>query len=301
MRTQSSRCQGIQGLLVRSIAGALALLLPIAPVQAQPVELPIANPGFEANPVAPGCFAVFMPDGWEPFDPGGILDPSADVLGGLHPETGPYYPEAPEGQHVAIVFLSGDAGTTPAGLRQTLDAVLEPESRYYLSAWVGNIDSGTGPPPCDVFGFFNLAGFPGYQVQLLAGGQVIAQDDNSLAGTLGEGEFAPTIIGIDIPSDHPQLGQPLEIRLINLNLPGTPKEPGIEVNFDAISLTVEPIPTKQCPGDLNDDLIVDSDDLSLLLGAFGTTGDGDLDDDGDTDSDDLAILLSAFGIPCSAP
>ncbi|MGP1346432.1 MAG: DUF7453 family protein [Phycisphaerales bacterium] len=53
-----------------------------------------------------------------------------------------------------------------------------------------------------------------------------------------------------------------------------------------------------CPGDLNGDEQVDSDDLGILLGAFGATGDGDLDDDGDTDSDDLGILLSAFGASC---
>ncbi|MGP1346181.1 MAG: hypothetical protein ACTS3F_05870 [Phycisphaerales bacterium] len=50
-----------------------------------------------------------------------------------------------------------------------------------------------------------------------------------------------------------------------------------------------------CPGDLDGDCDTDSDDLGILLSAFGSTGAGDLDGDGDTDSDDLGILLSDFG------
>ena len=53
-----------------------------------------------------------------------------------------------------------------------------------------------------------------------------------------------------------------------------------------------------CPGDLDGDGDVDSDDLGVLLGSFGTGGSGDVDGDGDTDSDDLGILLGAFGAMC---
>ncbi|MGP1345371.1 MAG: hypothetical protein ACTS3F_01710 [Phycisphaerales bacterium] len=54
-----------------------------------------------------------------------------------------------------------------------------------------------------------------------------------------------------------------------------------------------------CPGDLNNDREVNSDDLAILLSAFGTSPDGDLNSDGKTNSDDLGILLSAFGSQCN--
>lgn len=50
-----------------------------------------------------------------------------------------------------------------------------------------------------------------------------------------------------------------------------------------------------CPGDLDGDGDTDLADLSVLLGAFGSTGAGDLDGDSDTDLQDLAILLGDFG------
>ncbi|MGP1345374.1 MAG: FG-GAP-like repeat-containing protein [Phycisphaerales bacterium] len=56
--------------------------------------------------------------------------------------------------------------------------------------------------------------------------------------------------------------------------------------------------SKPCPGDLNADQQVNSDDLAILLSAFGTSSKGDLNDDGKTNSDDLGILLSAFGAMC---
>lgn len=223
-------------------------------------SIPIANAGFEDDPVAMGCFAVFTPNGWTVYDPNGIIG-SNDVVGGLHPEGGPYFPAAPEGDHVAIVFLQGDIGDGPMGLTQVLDDVLEVNTMYTLSTWVGNIASGQGPPPCDVFGFFDLDGFPGYQVQLLAGGVVIGQDDNTLAGTIPEGEFRLSTIEVEIGPEHPQAGELLEVRLINLNTIDTPESPGIEVDFDDVQLV------RGCPatGDLNDDQVLDSDDIEIFV------------------------------------
>lgn len=53
-------------------------------------------------------------------------------------------------------------------------------------------------------------------------------------------------------------------------------------------------------GDLDGSGTVDADDLGILLGAFGLTGEGDLTGDGITDADDLGILLSVFGYTCDS-
>ncbi len=57
-----------------------------------------------------------------------------------------------------------------------------------------------------------------------------------------------------------------------------------------------------CVGDLNGDLVVNLDDLSILLVHFGQSGvspaDGDLDGDTDVDLDDLSLLLVHFGESC---
>lgn len=54
-----------------------------------------------------------------------------------------------------------------------------------------------------------------------------------------------------------------------------------------------------CTGDLNDDGVVDTADLGILLGQFGTAGPGaDLNGDGVVDTADLGILLGVFGAGC---
>ena len=49
------------------------------------------------------------------------------------------------------------------------------------------------------------------------------------------------------------------------------------------------------PADLNGDGSVNAADLSILLGAWGTSGVGDIDGDGTVGAADLALLLSAWG------
>ncbi|MCZ6654468.1 MAG: right-handed parallel beta-helix repeat-containing protein [Planctomycetota bacterium] len=56
---------------------------------------------------------------------------------------------------------------------------------------------------------------------------------------------------------------------------------------------------RPCPEDLNNDLMVDSADLAILLGAWGPNPDhcADLNGDGEVGPFDLALLLGAWG-PC---
>ncbi|MGP1346003.1 MAG: S8 family serine peptidase [Phycisphaerales bacterium] len=71
------------------------------------------------------------------------------------------------------------------------------------------------------------------------------------------------------------------------------------VNLHAAALAAQDtIVEPGCPGDLDDSGGVNSNDLGILLSAFGSSDAGDLDGDGDTDSDDLGLLLGSFG--CTA-
>ncbi len=270
------------------------------------VPLVIMNPGFEADSVSPGCFEVLLPTAWPVYDPNGILNGGGNVVGGLNlPPGSVFFPAgAPEGEHAALVFLSDSIGAGPAGLTQVLGDTLQADTTYTLSVQVGNIASGTGPPPCDVFGFFNLDGFPGYQVQLLAGGVVIAQDDNSLAGTIPEGEFRLSSFQLVVGAAHPQLGDTLEIRLINLNMADSPADPGIEVDFDDVRLLAQPTGAA-IGGDFDADCDVDLDDLvqfDLCIGGpdqLPSMGcslevDADLDEDLDVDLSDYSLFSASF-------
>lgn len=200
----------------------------------------INNPGFEGNFAPPGCFAIFTPTNWTLYDPNNVIGGNSAV-GVIDPTGTTNFPAgAPEGLNVALIFLGEDMGQGPVGLTQVLGATLQPHTTYTLTVEVGNIASGIGPPPCDVAGFFDLDGFPGYQVQLLAGGVVVAQDNDSLHGLIPEGEFRLSTVTLTTGATHPQLGQPLEVRLINLNMIETPADPGIEVDFDEVQLTAAP-------------------------------------------------------------
>jgi hypothetical protein len=57
-----------------------------------------------------------------------------------------------------------------------------------------------------------------------------------------------------------------------------------------------------CPGDLNNDGIINLDDLTVFLSNFGATGagpeDGDLNGDTIVDLNDLTMFLSLFGTSC---
>ena len=57
-----------------------------------------------------------------------------------------------------------------------------------------------------------------------------------------------------------------------------------------------------CPGDANNTLTVDLDDLLIILGNFGDPGPlGDLDNSGTVDLPDLLEVLSNFGSVCANP
>ena len=100
------------------------------------------------------------------------------------------------------------------GLEQTLADTLQANTQYTLKVAIGNIASGISGAGT----FFQSSGFPGYRVELLAGGEVIAIGDAGSAGPISDGEFGLSRILCTTGSAHIQLGQTLGIRLINTNI-----------------------------------------------------------------------------------
>lgn len=209
----------------------------------QPIS--IVNPGFEANVITPGTFQVFTPLGWSMYDPGSIINQNTNAVGVIRPLPGTeYFPGGtPEGVNAALVFLAGNQ-LAEAGLQQTLTASLLNNRRYTLTVQVGNIASGTSLPGSPDGGgvFYNLNGFPGYRIDLLAGGTLLASDNNTLGALIPEGEFRLSTLVYESPESSPLAGLPLSIRLVNLHIPGTLQAPNIEVDFDDVRLTMTAVP-----------------------------------------------------------
>ena len=106
---------------------------------------------------------------------------------------------------------------------------MQPKTQYTLRVKVGNI----APVPN---ASYDLAGFPGYRGLVLAGGGVVAADDDTLAPA--DGTFAESVVGFATGNTDASIGKPLGIRLINLNHGSS----GIEVNFDDVVLHAAPLP-----------------------------------------------------------
>ncbi|MEP4079064.1 dienelactone hydrolase family protein [Haloferula sp.] len=203
----------------------------------------ISNAGFEAdtlpnmNPIPDNTFRVDpgTPSSWDAYDPNGILNGNNLSIGLINPTGSTFFPGgAPEGSLAAIVYLQGAYGSGEVGIQQTLADTLELKTRYTLQVDVGNIDSGQGSPSSADGGavFYNLNGFPGYRIDLMAGDQVIASDTGA---EIGEGLWVTREVTIDIGDSHPLEGADLRIRLVNLNIADAP-DPGIEVDFDDVRL-----------------------------------------------------------------
>jgi len=124
-------------------------------------------------------------------------------------------------------------------MSQTLTETLQANTRYALNVGIGNIASGTATNGT----FFDLDGFPGYRVDLSAGGTVIAQDNNSQAGLIAEGAFGNSTVTFASGAAPAQLGQPLQIRLVNLNqVDAMFPNANLEVDFDNVRLTATAVP-----------------------------------------------------------
>ena len=191
-----------------------------------PGALALANPSFEDDVVADGKYDdKVTPAGWTRYDPAGLVGTDYNSIGVVNPTGTTLYAEpVPHGRNIALIFLwRDDTSGTPVGLEQRTPHLLVAGKTYTLRVGVGNIAHDGAPN-------YSLVGFPGYRVELLAGDTVIARDDSTL--TPDEGKFSVSTSKVEVRDDHPQLGQALSIRVLNLNRPAS----GIEVNFDDVEL-----------------------------------------------------------------
>jgi hypothetical protein len=94
-----------------------------------------------------------------------------------------------------------------------------------------------------------VTGFPGYTIQLLAGGNVIAfvDEDGSIDSAdagIADGSFSLIPLSLTTGATDAYLGETLGIRLINNNdidLSGLDRW-SAEVDFDDVQLSVNPVP-----------------------------------------------------------
>lgn len=200
-----------------------------ANVDGAATQLVVQNPSFELPATSAGTFITNAPPtSWQAY---GSINNGNRAVGVLNPNTTTLYLDpVPHANNVGVVFLLDNPANqsfyanSEAGLQQTLADTLLPNSEYALSVDVGNLNVDNGPNNQYAF-----TGFPNYRVDLLAGGQTLASDTNSLRP--GEGRFLRSTVKYVTGNQDALLGRALGIRLVNLN-----SSVGIEVNFDNVRL-----------------------------------------------------------------
>ncbi|MEO2048049.1 MAG: hypothetical protein ABGX16_15945 [Pirellulales bacterium] len=272
---------GRQKLTLLVLMAASPLWLDISSTRA--ILINISNSGFEdiSGETPVNEFTCGPPNGWDLYDPGVITGGGAGgtyFIGTLTPfEPDPIgnpgvfanFPAgAAEGQRVAIAFnFQGSDGQGEYGMVATLGDTLQANTIYMLSVEIGNIDSATSTGGS----FFDLRGLPGYRVDLLAGvdlpsgGVIVAQDNNSLFEAINDGEFLTSTVTLTTGSAHPQLGQTLGIRLVNLNQIGPAfPDSDLEVDFDNVRLDA----VATIAGNFDQDDDIDGADLLIFQRGF---------------------------------
>jgi autotransporter-associated beta strand protein len=240
-------------------SATLAALLALQAICLGSTPVSITNPGFE-DPVPPDD-GNYLPSatGWSKVN-------SATEIGVWNPAIADFTLEAPEGTNVGYVY----GGVENAGLAQVLTATLIADASYSLSVKVGN----------------SLTyAYDGYRAQLLAGGTVLAEDNNSLSP--GSNSFVTATVNYTYNAGlHAALvGQPLEIRLLGMG-----QSAGTEgqTEFDDVQLTVALANPIAVPGGpyavfVGGSLLLNGGASLPSDGATLTTYEWDLDNDGDFD------------------
>ncbi len=232
------------------IAASAVILMALTTSPSSAALLNVTNAGFEditgESPVNEFTFGAL--NGWSLYEETPGLTSNGDgphyFIGTLTPTGGEFFPGgASEGNRVGLAFNYFGSPNTGSGLEyglfQSLSETLQANTQYTLQVDIGNIASGTAVNN----DFFDLSGFPGYRVDLMAGTTVLDSDNNSLAGSIAEGAFGLSTVTFTTGATHSQLGQNLGIRLVNLNVtdPSAPNA-DLEVDFDNVRLDATAIP-----------------------------------------------------------
>ncbi len=197
------------------------------------------------------------------------------------------------------MFIEGNGRPLGTHRTQVLDPLggtpLLPFRTYTLRVEVGNIASGQA-----LSGeFFDLSGFPGYRIDLLAGGTSIASDPSTLSASIPEGEFATSVVTFSAMPGDLRLGLDLGIRLVNLNQVD-PLAPAadLEVDFDDVRLRFTP----SLDGDFNFDGAVDAADYTVWRDTLGSGAmlAADANQNGVVDIEDYLVWADNYGAPITA-
>jgi hypothetical protein len=254
--------------------------------------VPIGNPGFEVPELADGGWTSTPPAWTEGYYD--VTDPGVWVVGDS--EAGVYNPTAadgyggvaPEGDNV--MYATSGAGYDK-GMSQVLSANLQANTRYDLSALVGN-----------PFLFNGSTTTADYRIELLAGGAVLESDTGS--SPADDTTWKTASLSYNSGASPAQLGQALEIRLLAVN-----STDGKEVDFDDVKLTAEgPTPDPYAVkltltvNDVENPPVTDAmkidvyDDACKAAIGKGLAADnpGDFDGNCITDFEDLALMATKW-------
>ena len=186
-------------------------------------EAKIVNAGFEA------VLTGEPPNDWGP-EPATGWTNIIGSSGTWNPPANAYSKTYSSGTNVPEGQMCGWSGLNPGGtttMSQVLAETLATDTQYELSVMVGNS---------------MRYDWPGYNVQLLAGGTILVEDPN-VNVVVPYDDWALVTVTYDSSSstaDPSLIGQPLEIRLGNLGMQGGADDNWAEVNYDDVKLTANP-------------------------------------------------------------
>ena len=181
---------------------AIGLTFAVTSTVAQAIPVTVINASFELPDCDISCSNVSYSTGtivgWNSTASSGVFDPSLYAAGILTPT---------DGDQVAY----SNGGT----ISQILLGTLLANTAYTLQVDVGDRTD---------------APFPGYMIELLAGGNLLVADNNSLAPMDG---WLTSVLNFSAAGSGPFIGQPLEIRLTSF---------GVQAEFDNVRLDATAVP-----------------------------------------------------------